>query len=140
MYQNLVEAINTWRACPAPPVQVDSFQRLFFDVKAKVWIEPDHRARVAEIEALAKSALADEFAFDRREFGQPVAAAEVISLIQSIPGVFAVELEQLYEHGQAAERSPLLEAQGARWDGDELRPAEMLVINSIDGIHLVLVQ
>ncbi len=138
VYQNLVKAINTWRACPAPPVQVDSFQRLFFDVKAKVWIEPDHRARQAEIEALAKSALADEFAFDRREFGQPVAAAKVITLIQSIPGVFAVELEQLYEHGQEAKPSLLLEAQGARWDGDKLRPAEMLVINSIDGIDLDL--
>lgn len=138
VYQNLVKAINTWRACPAPPVQVDSFQRLFFDMKARVWIEPDHSARVAEIEALAKSALADEFAFDRREFGQPVAAAEVITLIQSIPGVFAVELEQLYQHGQEAKRTLLLEAQAARWDGDELRPAQMLVINPIDGIRLVL--
>jgi photosystem II stability/assembly factor-like uncharacterized protein len=138
VYQNLVKAINTWRACPAPPVQVDSFRRLFFDVRARVWIEPDHHARMAEIEAAAKKALKDAFAFDRREFGQPVAAAQVITLIQDIPGVCAVELEQLYQHGQAAQRHLLLEAQAARWDEDELRPAEMLVINPIDGIHLDL--
>ena len=138
LHKNLAAAIHSSRAFPVPRLVIDSFERIYFRLKARVWIQADHHGRMAEIKEAAETALADAFAFDRREFGQPVAAAEVITLIQGIPGVFAVELEQLYKHGQNPELCLLLEAQGARWDAGGLRPAEMLVIEPIDGIELDL--
>ena len=138
LYNNLAAAIHSSHASQVPPVQIGSFERVFFQLKARVWIEPDHQGRMAEIKETAEMALQHAFAFDQREFGQPVSAARVITLIHGIPGVFAVELEQLYRHGQEAKRCDELEAQGARWDAGQLRPAEMLVIKPIDGIQLDL--
>jgi hypothetical protein len=138
LYKNLATAIHSARACPLPALRIDSFERVFFRLKARLWIEPAHQARMVEIQEMAEASLANAFAFDRREFGQPVAAADIITLIQSIPGIVAVELAQLYRHGQEAKPHNLLEAQAARWEDGQLHPAQMLLIQPIEGIELDL--
>jgi predicted phage baseplate assembly protein len=138
LVQELTEAIRGTRACSELTVHVDSFERAFFCLKARVWIEPDHRGRLAEIERAAKSALEETFAFSRREFGQPVAAAQVVAAIHTVPGVRAVELDRLYRYGQDADLNPLLEARCARWEAGQLCPAEMLLVKPVDGIQLVV--
>jgi hypothetical protein len=136
--KKLAEAIEHARALPVPRVMIDSFEPVFFRLRARVLVERDHDARRAEIKEAAERALADAFAFGRREFGRPVAAAEVIALVQVIPGVFAVELQQLYQDGAEPGLCLLLAAEDARWEANVLRPAQMLVIKPKDGIELVL--
>jgi predicted phage baseplate assembly protein len=95
LYSNLVEAIRD-ASDPAQRFQIDSYQPLFFNVKAKVLIDPAYTpaAVLTEVE----TALNDTFSFEQRDFGQPVTAAEVVTVIQSVTGVVATDLDHLYRY------------------------------------------
>lgn len=138
LYTNLVKAIHSVRD-PVQQVRVDSFQPLFFNLKAKVLIDPRHTAET--VLADADSALQAAFAFEQRAFGQPVTAAEVVSVIQKVPSVVAVDLDKLYlvtdASGPAQTRpASILPAARAHWPrGGQLQLAQLLLINPI-GITL----
>jgi predicted phage baseplate assembly protein len=138
VYRNLAEAIDQLRASPLLQVHIASYRRVLIQLKARVWIDPAHEAHKTEIKKAVEDGLKDAFAFNRRKFAQPVVAAEISALIQSIPGVVAVELEHLHRHGQEAKLNPLLMAQAARWEEDGPQAAEMLVISPGDVIELDL--
>jgi len=99
------------------------------NVEAKLLIDPDYVGRRPAIVAGAQQALRDGFSFARREFGQAVAASEVIALLQELEGVVAVELTRCYMHGADPKPNVALEAQPARFDGNRLYPAQLLMIN-----------
>jgi hypothetical protein len=136
LYSNLVQAIEAARD-PRHPVVVGSYQPVFFNVRAKVLVDP--RRTVDGVLAAVKSALTAAFAFERRRFGQPVTAAEVVMAIHGVAGVVAADLDQLYRYREdeappdpAAEIAPeLLEAASVRWhEADKtFQPAELLLIN-----------
>ncbi|MDD5094279.1 MAG: putative baseplate assembly protein [Dehalococcoidia bacterium] len=133
-YQNLVEAIDTYRN-PICQVQVDTFDLRLFHIEAKVKI--DSRYVAADVLDQAESALKEAFAFEERMFGQPVTAAEVISIIQQIPGVIYVDLDRLYladdETGPTQINPPsMLPAHQARWPrGKDFERAQLLLINPV---------
>jgi predicted phage baseplate assembly protein len=129
LYTNLLSAIEVNRALPTPSIKVDSFEPLYFNVKARLIIEPDQHERQADIKTEAENALRNAFCFARREFGQSVAASEVITILQKIRGVLAVELSQFYVRELAAQLNRSLEAQLARSDKGQVFPAQMLLIN-----------
>ena len=128
-------AIDAARATRTPAVVIDGYEPVHFDVRAVLLLEPDHAGRRATILAQARSALTNAFVFDRRAFAQPVASSEVVTLLQTIVGVEAVDLQALHVHGDPPALHTLLPAQPARWEGDQLRPAQMLLINEF-GIDL----
>ena len=133
LVDKLGKAIDAYRAAPVPRVVVQSYERLFFDVAARLVILPDHVRRVQAIEHDAAAALVDAFSFARRTFGQAVAEAEVVAVLSGVEGVCAVKTVALRLHGEemvaAAEPPELLSAELARRDGDRLRPAQLLLIN-----------
>ena len=68
----------------------------------------------------------------QRAFGQMVTSAEVITIIQQIEGVIAVDLDALYLSSDSADFKSLLPAQIARVDADgDIMLAQLLLINPI---------
>jgi hypothetical protein len=92
LYTNLVTAINAARD-PIEPVVVSGFTPRTFSLSAGLII--DSRYVVDDVIAQATSALLAAFAFEKRTFGQPVTAAEIVTTIQAVSGVIAVDLDQL---------------------------------------------
>jgi predicted phage baseplate assembly protein len=136
LFRNLVQAIDQNRSAPHPEVRIGSYQPVYFNVRARLLIDPDHQERQAAIEEDIRLKISQAFAFDQREFGQDVTDSELITLMQDTPGVVAVELVHLHRSTQTAGLAQVLEANPARWHADGLLPAEMLLVNSQTGITL----
>jgi hypothetical protein len=144
LYKNLQDAINGARD-PLRSVEIGNFQPRYFDVNAKVLIDPAYEWE--DMKSEIESALVDRFSFKGRAFGQPVTAAEVVNIIHDIEGIVAVDLEKLYvvdENGEplGALMSSLLPARAARpnpkragANPQKFLPAELLLINE-SGITL----
>ena len=92
LYANLVRAIDAARE-PGQRVVVASYERRTFGLAAGVLI--DRRYAAKEVRARVREALLDAFGFRRRGLGRPVAAAEVVKVIQDVRGVEAVDLDRL---------------------------------------------
>jgi predicted phage baseplate assembly protein len=130
LFTNLVGGINNVRD-PAQIVRVDSFQRLLFNLQAKVAVDSPRYIK-ANVYASISDALQRAFAFPKRAFGQIVTSAEVITIIQEIDGVIAVDLDYLYLSSANADFNTLLPAQIARVEDNGLiQLAQLLLINPI---------
>ena len=92
LYANLVRAIDAQRD-PTHRVEVATYTPRRFSLEASVQIDP--RLVAADVLASVTAALGAAFAFARRGFGQPVTAAEVVTVMQGVTGVVAVDLDQL---------------------------------------------
>jgi hypothetical protein len=134
LYLNLVNAIDKVRE-PVQQVRVDSYQRLYFNLKAKIRV--DSRYEAEKVLDKVKMALEDAFAFKKRSFGQAVTAAGVVSVIQQVEGVIATDLDKLYLH--TGKSSPglasRLPAARAHWRDGRIQPAQLVLINPV-GITL----
>ena len=135
--QHLLDAIEQAKE-PSLRVRVDTYQPVFFNVAAKVLVDP--RYLWVDVEAGITATLTDRFSFARRAFGQPVTKAEVIHAIQPVPGVVFVDVDALHRFDAAAASPPadVLPAARVTWPDDEPEPtalAELLVINPL-GIAL----
>jgi photosystem II stability/assembly factor-like uncharacterized protein len=128
LYTKLVQAIDLARD-PIQQVQVDSYQSLRFDVEARLLIDPRYEGEV--VEEQVRNTLKAAFAFERRNFGQAVTAAEVISEIQQIEGVVAVDLDALYQTDRSKALEQSLTALTARYDlqAKVAYPAQLLLLN-----------
>lgn len=134
LYDNLVKAIDNARD-PVQQAQVASYERLRFNLEAKLLIDPRYLAD--QVLAKVQAALMAKFAFEVRDFGQFVTASEVIATIQAIAGIIAVDLDALYRRDAVRSREQALIALPARWDPDkrQILPAQMLLLNPV-GIGL----
>ncbi len=144
LYKNLSEAIDTCRDRLAM-VLIDTFEKRLFQLEARLLIEEKYDAEAVIAEA--QSALDEAFSFEKRDFGQPVTSAEVISILQQIPGVIMVDLDKLYltdpayvtdtEMGQNQTKpASILPCSIAKWPEDEgFQKAQLLLINPV-GIKL----
>ncbi len=130
LFVNLVAAIEAARA-RLEAVGVSSFQRVYFNVEAKVRVDGAYEGEA--VLAAAEEALRAAFGFENRGFGQGVTAAEVVSVIHGVDGVVAVDLDALYRVTDAGVASPtlsaVLAAAGARWEASGVAAAELLLIN-----------
>jgi hypothetical protein len=89
-FQNLVAAMQK-AGDPLVPLRVQTYVPAFFRVEALVKIHPDYQAET--VLKAVEEALRKQYAFEIREFGQDVTRAEVITTIQRVPGVVAVDLD-----------------------------------------------
>jgi hypothetical protein len=118
---------------------VESYQPLYFNVAAQVLVDPRHVAE--HVLAAVAAAVKGAFSFERREFAHPVTAAEVVTVIQGVPGVVMVDLDKLYLfHEEAPDDTPpnplaqILRARAARLDPSAengTAPAELLLVNPL---------
>jgi len=137
LYKNLKNAIDAARD-PLRPVKIDSFQPRFFDLHAKLLIDPDYEWDT--VTGDIKEALVDAYSFAKRAFSQPVTSAEVLNIIHDVPGLIAVDLEKLHlvdAYGKQVGKSlsTILPARTASLNpnagdsSDHFSPAELLLIN-----------
>lgn len=114
--------------------RIDAFTARFFEVGARLWIDP--RFRQESVVAAVRDALAEAFRFERRAFGQGVAASEVVAVMQGVDGVVAVDLDRLRDTGDPDRRAlgKLLPARTAFVDFSapepRIAPAELLLIDA----------
>ncbi len=123
----LVASITAY-SDPHQRFRVSSYDGLSFALAAALFLEEG--ADESVVLPAARLTLQDAFSFDRRDLGQPVFESEVIAVLQSTPGVMAVDLTKLYYAGGVPEDKPppALAARRARWDGKVLRPAQLLTL------------
>ena len=88
----LLESLRRHRD-PDQQVQVAGFTPRKFRLHARVGVDP--RFLPDPVFAGVRARLREAFGFERRDFGQPVSAGEVLSVMQSEPGVLFVDLESL---------------------------------------------
>jgi len=117
---------------PTRRFQVDSFQLVYFHVAATIRVDPRQRPE-AVIDAV-KATLRTTFSFTRRAFGEAVTAAAVVTAIQMVAGVEAVDLDALFRVDDAADPPPamlssIVPAERARQVEGEVLPAQLLVVN-----------
>ena len=138
--ENLEDAIEAVRD-PTVEIELAGFTALFFNLEAGLKI--DERYLSDQVKAQVRSELEKVFCFACRGFGQPVTAAEVISLIQAVPGVIYVDLDALYQVASDASApegptpATVIPSLPARWNKDTKRidTGQLLLINAA-GIKL----
>lgn len=131
---NLRAALDAVRDTTTP-VEMAGQGRIWFRVAAKLTVAGDFL--FANVAAAATAAMTQAFSFDQRSFGQDVSAAEVVALLQGVPGVDAVDLDGLKKVDPSDQNIPdqvtaLLMADEARWKddtGDVIVPAQLLLLD-----------
>jgi hypothetical protein len=107
---------------------------LVFNLTASILVDPLYQA--SDVLPAVAVALQDAFSFTNRTFAQAVSAAEVMTMVQSVPGVVATDLTQLYFTGDHSgpgqtEPPPFLASFPARWDWGFPLLAQLLLINPL---------
>ncbi|MGH9832641.1 MAG: putative baseplate assembly protein [Blastocatellia bacterium] len=139
LYRNLILALKRF-GDPSLPFEVDVFERVLLVISAKLKIHPDYL--LESVKPKIKEALLEKLEFDSRELGQDVTQSEVISVIQSVPGVIYVDLELLDSVDEAKLLDPNFDlatelkkrkrvnSELARFDKDEgeIKPAQLVFL------------
>jgi hypothetical protein len=126
LHTNLVNAIRA-SGDSLTPVLVKSFSARFFRVTAQLKVDPDYLA--ANVLAAAEKSLRAAFSFDARAFGQPVHLSEVISILQNISGVLAVNVTELYRSDEDPHPYDHIAAALPLVGGTGVFPAELLTLD-----------
>ncbi|MBW7883201.1 MAG: putative baseplate assembly protein [Caldilineaceae bacterium] len=160
LFINLRDAIDDARD-PAVTVMLASYKLLTFRLKATIQYESQYLE--SKVQAALETVLREQYAFEKRDFGEPVTAAELMESMHSVAGVVAVDLDELAyvkapESGAVTLRRPfaglgglggirpqragsgvtaLLPARTARREGKKLMPAQLLLLDE-EGIDLTL--
>ena len=92
LYANLRAALRRY-GDPYLPIQVAVRELLVVSVTAGVRVRPEYRW--ATVEPALRAALLDAFGFDRRELGQDLVPSTVLAVMQAVPGVQYVDLDDL---------------------------------------------
>jgi hypothetical protein len=120
---------------PLPQVYISTYQPILFNITATIVIDETDYVEAA-VHAQVVSAITNWFSFDQRSFAQPVTAAEIVAVMQAIPGVVAVDLTQLYRDDDPSgpsQTSPqtYLPARYAQVSGGVIAAAELLLLNPV---------
>lgn len=109
-------------------VSLRNYRPVGFGVSARLFASPAHIP--ADVIAAAHAALLAAFSFDARALGQGVSQAQVIAVLQSVPGVDGVDLDALYL-GTTPTLQPRLRAAVGRPDLHGALPvaAELLTLD-----------
>lgn len=113
---------------PTHHVVVDGHREVRFGVTLRVAVDDAYVE--ADVHDAVADALGRAFAFDARQFGQPVTAAQVMTVVHGVAGVVAVDVEALYCIDAACGGIPnvVLTADVARTDGDQVTRTELLLV------------
>lgn len=118
------------------PVKVSSYRSAPFRLKASLF--PAGPSSPSSLRRAARAALEAAFGRAERQLGEGVAASQVISVLQGVPGVLAVDLDALYRQGSPVALNEYLAARTGVWAGGEPVPAELLWLELED--HELTVQ
>jgi hypothetical protein len=103
LYLNLIDALKRF-GDPLQPLQVETSERVLLVVSAQVKLLPDYLWE--SVNAKIRAVLFDKFGFESRDLGQDVTQSEVLSVIQSVPGVDYVDLDLLDSVNEAKLEDP----------------------------------
>jgi hypothetical protein len=92
-YTNLLDALRN-SGDPHVGFRVKSYRRAFFRINAGIIIHSDYMPEKV-LESVEQS-LRKQYSFEERTFGQPVHLSEITAVIQSVPGIVAVDVNKLY--------------------------------------------
>ena len=132
LYRNLLDAIDAARP-PHQPLKVSPCRMLSFGLTASLWIDPAHETPT--VLAAAAAALALDFGFAVRQFGQPVSGSEILASLQRVSGVVGADLDQITRVGSGISPQSVagpdgqLPARTAHWQGNTLQAADLLLID-----------
>ena len=90
--RNLTQAVLRF-GDPHQPVLVKPGEAVLLVIVAKVRVEPDYQW--ATVAPALRAALLDVFGYARRDFGQDVVLSQIISTMQTVPGVDYVDVDRL---------------------------------------------
>jgi predicted phage baseplate assembly protein len=122
--ENLFDALRR-AGDPLVPLRVEEHREALFVVSARVEGEAD---RLPErVLATVEESLRERFGFEVRSFGQSVELSEVVAAIQNVPGVVAVDVDELYREDEERALRPRLEAAVPSADA-----AELLVLGALE--------
>jgi predicted phage baseplate assembly protein len=126
--QKLIDALDDARD-RLYPVHLQNYRKVLFRIAADVLVAADREPET--VGAAVGGALKERFRFDVREFGQPVSLAEVVAVIQLVPGVVAVNVSALYRASESAVPNAVLVAERPEPGTDfaDLEGAELLVLD-----------
>ncbi|HEX6046842.1 MAG TPA: putative baseplate assembly protein [Pyrinomonadaceae bacterium] len=148
LYRNLLEALARF-GDPLQPLQVESFERVLLVVSAKVNVLPEYLWE--KVKEQMRNLLFDRLGFENRELGQSVTLSEVLSLMQSVPGVNYVDFDILdsvseqtlanANFGAQLKLKPRVNASLARINAqkDDILPAQ-LVFLSRDAVDTLILE
>ncbi|MFI1709072.1 putative baseplate assembly protein [Streptomyces griseoruber] len=115
---------------PGRRLGLDSYRELPFVLGIAILPAPDREPDT--VSSAVEHALAQLYSFERRDFAQPVTAAEAIATAQRVPGVVAANLTELHLTGGSVAVTSLLPARGAHLDAAGTAvPAELLVLKGL---------
>jgi predicted phage baseplate assembly protein len=124
LHDTLVPAILQY-ADPFVPITVKTYLPVTFKLVASVKIDSDYLEE--KVLTSVEAALRSSFAFAARTFGQPVTLSEVISAMQNVAGVVAVDVNKLYRSDHTEALNKLLSASAPRAGDDFSVPAAELL-------------
>jgi hypothetical protein len=127
-YKNLLAALEQ-SGEPYIPVRVQSYTKVYFEVQASVKFDPDYDQ--TKVLAAVEAALRANFSFTARTFGQPVLLSEVMAVMQTVPGVIAVDITALCRQGStpAPDTTQLVAATPQAGADGTISPAELLTLD-----------
>lgn len=148
LYRNLLAALARF-GDPLQPMQVESFERVLLVISAKVNVLPEYLWE--KVKEQMRVLLFERLGFENRELGQSVTLSEVLSLMQSVPGVNYVDFDILdsvseetladLNFGAKLTLKPRVNAKLARMNEtrDDILPAQ-LVFLSRDAIDTLILE
>jgi predicted phage baseplate assembly protein len=126
LYKNLLQAMKG-SGNPLVPLQVESYRAGLFRLAAALKIDSTYVPE--KVLEQAQQKVRDTFSFAARTFGQPVHLSEVIAVLQSVPGVVAVNVTALYRSNEAPELKEHLAAAVPQPARTQVIPAEILTLD-----------
>jgi hypothetical protein len=132
-FEKLVVSIGSY-ADPHQRFEVKPYDGHKFVLAASIYLEPGRDG--STVIAAATDAVREAFSFDRRSLGQPVFASDVIAVLQSSPGVLAVDLTtfRAASANPAAKPAVALPSLRARYDSASkaTEAAQLLTISDVE--------
>lgn len=109
-----------------------------FTLSAKLRLDPDFTAQGGSdpVFDAVRADLRAAFAFSERGIGAPVRASDLITLIQQVPGVLAVDLDALHRIDQPAGLTPILAAEVPRRGGQGAQEGAEILVLTADPVTL----
>ena len=126
LFSSLLTAIENAGDTVVPFI-VKSYQPRFFRLSAQVKLDPEFLPD--KVLAQIEQELRERFSFDARDFGQPVHRSEVVALIQGVQGVVSVNVKQFYRSDENPTTHLHLVAAVPAAGGQDLTPAEILMLD-----------
>jgi len=125
--KNLLNAILA-AGDPTVPFSVDTYTPRFFRLSAALQIDPDYLP--AKVVAAVTTSLRRGFSFDARQFGQPVTLSEIVTTIQRVAGIVAVDVNELYRTDKTPGLNDVLEAAAPQPGSTTVFGAELLTLDA----------